>query len=475
MTRSAFSAALGFLLLLVAVTGHAASPAAQTDAASASQPELKLARFDIDATPPVGYRMSYDTVIRVDALGLRCRGIAILGAGQPIVLCSVDWLGIANESHDVMKAVLAKAAGTTADRVAVHTVHQHDAPRADSSAERIMHEAGISEMLAFDGSLFRDLLRRLKPAVTDAIAAATPITHAGFASAVVEKVASNRRILDDTGKVQMVRFSAAPNPKIRAAPEGTIDPELSSLAFWNQDKPVAVLTFYACHPQSYYRTGVPSTDFPGIARLMREQDVPNTLHVHFAGAGGNIGAGKYNDGKPKNRMTLAGRLAEGMETAFENTKPMPISAKDIRWTVVPVRLPLAPHLADGPALSEVPIENEKSENLRARPRKRAWIQRCQSGHEMQLACLGVGDARVLFMPGELFVEYQLAAKAMAPDLQVAMAAYGDLGTSYIGTKVAYGQGGYETSQVASNVAPECEEVLMDGIRKLLEKSTGESE
>jgi hypothetical protein len=31
------------------------------------------------------------------------------------------------------------------------------------------------------------------------------------------------------------------------------------------------------------------------------------------------------------------------------------------------------------------------------------------------------------MPGELFVEYQLAAKAMRPDLFVTMAAYGDYG------------------------------------------------
>ena len=39
----------------------------------------------------------------------------------------------------------------------------------------------------------------------------------------------------------------------------------------------------------------------------------------------------------------------------------------------------------------------------------------------------VGTVRMLHTPGELFVEYQLAAKAMRPDLHVAMAAYGDYG------------------------------------------------
>jgi len=39
------------------------------------------------------------------------------------------------------------------------------------------------------------------------------------------------------------------------------------------------------------------------------------LHVHFDGAGGNIGAGKYNDGAHENRQVLADRMAAGMERA----------------------------------------------------------------------------------------------------------------------------------------------------------------
>ena len=48
------------------------------------------------------------------------------------------------------------------------------------------------------------------------------------------------------------------------------------------------------------------------------------------------------------------------------------------------------------------------------------------------------------MPGELFVEYQLFAQRLRPDLFVAMAAYGDYSPGYIGTRIAYTQGGYET-------------------------------
>jgi hypothetical protein len=73
------------------------------------------------------------------------------------------------------------------------------------------------------------------------------------------------------------------------------------------------------------------------------------------------------------------------------------------------------------------------------------------------------------MPGELFVEYQLSAKAQRPDLFVAMAAYGDYAPWHIGTSAAYGQGGYETTPPASNVGPGAEPELLGAIRTLLSR------
>src|SRR5688500_5021135 len=72
---------------------------------------LRLATFDVEATPPVGTMMAYDRVVRQDDLPLRCRGVLLLGAGEPIVLCAMDWIGIANEGQDAFKEALAKAAG----------------------------------------------------------------------------------------------------------------------------------------------------------------------------------------------------------------------------------------------------------------------------------------------------------------------------------------------------------------------------
>jgi len=283
--------------------------------------------------------------------------------------------------------------------------------------------------------------------------------------AKVEGVASNRRIFGPDGRVRAVRYTATKDPALRAEPEGVIDPEVNLVSFWNGDTPVAVLSYYACHPQSYYRTGIPSPDFPGIARFIRGQAVPEALHVHFDGAGGNIGAGKYNDGAKENRMLLAQRLADGMKRAWDATEKSPLTADDVAWKVERVALPVAKYL--DAASMEAELKNSGSPAFLGPADRLAFVRRCNAGHRVEIPCLSLGRIRVLHLPGELFVEYQLAAKALRADLHVCTAAYGDYGPAYIGTERAYAEGGYETEPRSSNVAPEVEGVLMGAIKTLL--------
>jgi hypothetical protein len=390
---------------------------------------LMLATFEVDATPPVGYQMAYNPVIKTWDMGLRAKGIVLSGAGQPIVLVAFDWIGIANESQDEFKRALASAAGTIPQRVAVHCLHQHDAPRGDIQNDFVLA-----------------VLHRLEMAVAKSLEQPQPVTHIGLGTAKVDQVASNRRILGQDGKVRATRWTASPDPAIRAEPEGLIDPMLSEVSFWNGDKPVAVLSFYATHPQSYYQTGIPNPDYPGIARFYRQLAVPDALHIHFTGAGGNVGAGKYNDGSHEMRGILAERVADGMKRAWENSKRIPLSASSVSWNIEPV------------ALIPDSLKN-------AGARSTSFFQRYKEGKKIDIQCLSLGNARILFMPGELCIEYQIAAKAMRPDLFVAMAAYGDVGPGYIPTAKAFMEGGYEPG--ASRITPEAESVLMSAMRKLL--------
>lgn len=456
------------LIVVVFVLGLSVFMPAQADRMdSKGHPTLRIARFDVDATPPLGSHMAYQEVLGLGEMGLRARGVVLLGAGEPVVLVAVDWIAISNESQDEFRRALAAAAGTVPSRVAVHTLHQHDAPRSDFSAERIVRKAGLNP-LGLEGSFSRAIIERLDKAVRESIAATQPVTHIGLGKAIVEQVASNRRILGPDGRVRAGRMSACKDRALRAEPEGTIDPEVSMVSFWNEDEPLAVLSYYATHPQSYYLTHVPGPDFPGIARFYRQLALPEALHVHFTGAAGNVAAGKYNDGSKQNRAILAGRLADGMKRAWEATVREPVHADEVSWQTEAIALPPSPEVKS--MLQNMEMKMGDTVFLQGKPWYKkagqlAWLRRCEEGKTIDIGCLSLGKARILHMPGELFVEYQLAAKAMQPNLFVAMAAYGDCGPGYIGTAIAYEQGGYEIG--VSNVSAEAEKVLLDAMHKLL--------
>ena len=262
-----------------------------------------------------------------------------------------------------------------------------------------------------------------------------------------------------------------PDPVVRAAPEGIIDPAVRVISFWNGDQPVIVMSYYATHPQSYYGHGGVSCDFVGIARRLRDQAQPGVFFVHFNGAAGNVTAGKYNDGSHENRPALAERLAAGMAAAQADSAAhkTPITAAQLSWRVRPVALPVAPWMDENALTAKF-----KQHPTFASASDLAWLRRRREGQTIDLTALTLGGASIIHMPGELFIEYQLFAQRLRPDLFVAMAAYGDYSPGYIGTRIAYPQGGYETG-TASRVAPEVEDVLVTALRELLDAKDSQAD
>ncbi len=428
-------------------------------------PTLRIGTFVVDATPPIGSPLAYQTCDRV-AMPLTARGIVLLTGDKPIVLCAVDWIGIANDGYQQWRQAIANAVGTSVQRVSVHALHQHDAPVCDLSAETLLAYQGLSGILC-DVPFVRKTIQQVATAARAAAEHPQQVTHLGLGQAKVEKVASNRRILGPDGKVRGVRYTSCRTPDLVAAAEGIIDPWVKSISFWNDQTPLVVLTYYATHPQSYYLTGVANPDFPGMARFLREMTLNGVRHVHFNGAGGNIGAGKYNDGSPENRQRLAVRLAEGMSKAWQATEKQPITATDVGWKVVPVKLPVSKYLDEKKLLATLTDSKIDKKERKSAARDLAWLQRCQAGDTIDITCLKLGSARILHLPAETVVEYQLAAQKMLPDHFVAVAAYGDYAPGYICLKEHYQQGGYEDSPRASKVAPEVEDVLMPAIAAAL--------
>jgi hypothetical protein len=430
---------------------------------------LQVGSFVVDVTPPLGSPLCYGYVKPAAAVvdPLTARGVVILGAGKPIVLCVADFVGIGNASHDLWRAALAEAAGTTVERVAMHSVHNHDSPGYDKSSDQLLEGQGLGGKL-FDRKAHDESIEEVAAAVKQACSEAENVTKVGFGSGTVEKFASSRRLIDAEGKLELSRMSSAGrNPKAAEAREGVIDPQVSLLTFWNDDKAVAAMSWYASHPQSYYGRGGISADTVGWARRLAEEKTGVTL-VHFDGAGGDVAAGKYNDGKDKRREELARRLAAGIEAAWDTQKVVPVSAGDVDWQVKPVELPWRGLYTEEQLHAELTNSEISFVNRTRAARDLVFLRRWKEGHRFSIQRLRIGDGDVLFFPGELFVEYQLAAKKLRPEHFVAVAAYGDTGVGYIGTAVAYEQGGYEVGRV-SRTGPGVEETLLGVTEELLKR------
>ena len=427
---------------------------------------LKVGAFSFNATPEIGSPVAY-AMTRSIQDSLYGKGIVILSDQQPIVIGVVDWLGIANEGLERWKVAIAEAVGTSIDRVSIHAVHQHDGARGDFTTASILEEYGLGGW-RYDTEFLNQTIYHGAQAVKQAMQQAQPVTHLGFGQAKVEKVASNRRIMGEDGKVAIIRWSRSTDSAAIAAPEGLIDPWLKSVSFWNEKAPIVNLNYYTTHPMSHYGQGDVSSDFVGIARESREKAL-GFSQVYFSGAGGNITAGKYNDGSPERRYILADRVEKAMEQAWEATVKVPISAKDLVWNTTEVTLPLGAHLVEED-LIEI-LGNKEADSLErfTAAKHLAWLHRTNRGQQTTISALNLKNVWLLNLPGELFVEYQLAAQKMRPDDFVCTAAYEEYGPGYICTEVGYGQGGYEDSERASRVGPAVEGVLMGAIGQVLTK------
>lgn len=423
---------------------------------------LHLASFQVDVTVPLGHPLCGGWIKPAEKIGdpLYALGVVLLSDEAPVVLCAVDWTGILNDSHRYLREKLAAAAHTTRERVALHTVHQHNAPFVDVNAQQLVSEQkSLPRVVQIPW--FEEVVTRMTLAVQDAIGRTQPVTEISWGQARVEQVASNRRIIGPDGKLADWRASACKDAKLRAEPEGLIDPWLKTVVFWNGARKLAALHYYATHPMSYYGDGVVTSDFVGLARAqrMKEDGVP---HIYFTGCAGNIAAGKYNAGTPEHRALLAARMLHAMHMSEASMQKMPASTAS--WRVRPGML--SPRRDTSEAVLQAVLQDDaKPASLRIRAAMQLVYLRRVNRLPIDLTSLHLGDKLcLLHLPGESFVEYQLFAQAQRPDGFVCTAAYGDDGPWYIPLAQSYVEGGYEPN--ASFVDP-CESLLKAEIKRLV--------
>jgi hypothetical protein len=98
----------------------------------------------------------------------------------------------------------------------------------------------------------------------------------------------------------------------------------------------------------------------------------------------------------------------------------------------------------------------------------SWRKRVDAGHRVQIPAIDFGVAQLLLLPGETYVEYQLAAQNARPDSFVCVAGYGEAACGYIPTERHVAEQDANLSDWCW-VAPGQEERMLAAIRKALNR------
>ncbi len=394
---------------------------------------FRLATFSADVTIPLNHRCMGVLPTKSKSIKdpLNAHGFVLLGTDRPIVVAAIDWCEIRNGAYDQWRDCLAKAAGTSRERVLVTSLHQHDAPVADSDAALILRKAGLKDELYHED--FHDhVVDRVAAALQKALEATVPITHIGTGQARVNEIASNRRVVLADGRVSFGRGSRSGGDEFFSnAAEGQIDPFLKTLSFWNRDQAVAALSVYAVHPMSYYGRGEVSADFVGLARRRRQEDLPGVTQIYASGCSGDVTAGKFNDGSEESRQQLTNRLYEAMKRAWAGTTKHPLQLAEFRSTPLKLEFYRHQNLEAKKLKRDIADETLRTEDRILAAMGLASQERVARKQPIDFPCIDFGRTKLLLFPGEAFVGYQLMAQEMDPDSFVVSMGYGECWPGYI--------------------------------------------
>jgi len=426
---------------------------------------LQVGSFWCDVSPPLGHPLCGGWIKPLEAVDepLLAKGILLSDGKSRYIICAVDWCLLQTGGYDMFRQKLALAAEIPVSHVAVQTVHQHNAPVADVNAQLLLNQVpGAPPHLNLD--FMREVTDRVALAARNSCQQLRPFTHIGFGSSRVEQFASNRRVRLNDDNIHP-RYSSSQDPLMQAAAEGLIDPWLRTVTFFDGDRPLVRLHYYACHPQSFYGDGRATSDTVGLARQRLERQ-EGVTQIYFTGCAGNITAGKYNDGSPAARAILTDRIYAAMKKAIASSQLVPVTT--LRWTTREVRLPLRKENEWLPGTSRATMSDTNAQTV-ARLEAAlnlAWIESVRQRPGLEISRLTLGPVNILHLPGEAFIEYQLYAQSLLPKEFVAVAAYGEGGPGYICTDAALSEGGYEPTE--SRVAPPTEFLLKSAIAKLFQ-------
>lgn len=427
---------------------------------------LRIATFEVDLTPPVGEPIAFGVNRKTDSK-IFLRGVVLDDGRARAVLAAADIIGLYGAVHARWRNVLARAAGTSARRVLLHCVHQHDSLRPPS--------AFLSKMLSTrrdftqpNAAFYAGLLKKIETAVKRAMRSGWQrVDSLATSERRLTGLASNRRLLDKRGKVFAMRWSMTSDPKLQRHPVGRIDPILRTIGFLGSNgRILATLHFYATHPMGAYGRDMCGADIPGVA-LDHLRSKTRGHHIYFTGCAGDITFGKYTTAsKEKNLRVLGRRLGEAL--AANVLSLMPCATGPLSFAYERFKMPLDTRRIHRAGLLARIRQADVRSKLEWPTTRLEAVNRWSYWGRPEIARLSIGpEVHMLSLPAETVVEYQLFAQSLVPERFLAVAAYADGTYGYIPTASMYSEGGYEPG--AGITTPAVEASYKAALERILAK------
>lgn len=440
-------------VVALAVSRHARG--AGQDAAADSVP-VGVAKIDITPDTPIrmyGYG-SRQTESEGIAGRLFAKALAI-GSDQgqgPAVLLMVDIGALRPQTHGELLDRLRPTIDFGPGRFIVCHTHCHSAP--DVRGMESIHGQQREHLERY----MRQLIERLEEVVRRALASRRPARLAWSQGEVA--VAANRRVLKDG---RWVGFGAVP--------EAPVDHSLPVLRVANLDGSLRAVVFnYACHCTTL-RGNFKQIhgDWAASAQEDIEADHPGTIAIT------SIGCGADADPCPHGTVELCRRHGRAMADEVARLLKGPMTPIEPRLTVRWKRLEFA-------CAKPRPREELRKLAGKSYPIKQL-LKRLERGetppdsfpYEVATWVFG-DDLAMVFLTGEVVVDYALRMKREMDGRRLWITAYAHDVPCYVVSKRLLGEGGYEVRNSISTwisygrpktVAPAIEDRIVAQVRALL--------
>lgn len=245
--------------------------------------------------------------------------------------------------------------------------------------------------------------------------------------------------------------------------EGAIDPAVTVVvAHGDAGRPVLSLLHYTCHPVNVFlrrdwRTV--SADWPGAwIHALQAMSPACGIPVVINGCCGNINPGPYGKGHVWDHVKQGSELGHTSAALLEDLRPC--AATPLSWASHTIRIPLREVpaerlaevkqiLADSPTPRLLPDGSGKVDPewfLAASTHGIALLaERDPGGLPYEIQVFRVGDVAIVGLPGEPFVDAQLALKEASPSEVTLVAHCVGHYAGYLPTAEAAARGGHEAN------------------------------